>query len=252
MSFSAPLVTTLKGFGTLALDALLPPRCVVCYAAVEQPGALCGSCWEQIDFLAPPLCATCGFPFAFDVGPGTLCGACARETPVFDRARAVLTYNQASRALLLRFKHGDRTEGAPAFARWMLRAGAELIEEADLVVPVPLHRLRLFRRRYNQSALLAQAIARAAELTFAPDLLVRKRNTPPQGRLSPAARRSNVAGAFAIRPGGDAALGGRRVLLIDDVFTSGATVEACSSLLKRNGAATVQVLVLARVVRHEA
>jgi len=233
----------------LAINALLPPRCLACGCVVERPGALCSDCWEGVDFIAPPLCAACGYPFAFEMEAEALCPDCIREQPAYDRARAVMTYNDASKRLLLGFKHGDRTDGAPAYATWLARAGAPLIAEADLILPVPLHWLRLFRRRYNQSALLAQALARHSGLPVATGLLRRRRNTPPQGHLPRSARRQNVAGAFAVAPDARAQLEGRRLLLIDDVLTTGATAEACAKLLKRQGAAAVDVLVLARVLR---
>ena len=233
----------------VALNVLLPPQCLGCARMVEEPGSLCAACWERLDFLAPPHCAACGFPFEFDHGEDTLCGACARIPPVYERARAVLRYDDASRDLILGFKHADRTFAAPAFSRWMARAGAELLEDADLIVPVPLHRLRLLSRRYNQAALLAHGIAKASGITVVPDLLVRTRRTPSQGRLSPARRRRNVRGAFAVKGARAGLLKGRRVLLIDDVLTTGATVSACTRALRRAGAKAADVLTLARVVR---
>ncbi len=245
------LGTAVRALPGLALNALLPPRCLVCGVGVERPGALCGACWRGLSFLAPPFCAACGFPFDFDLGAGTVCGACSREPPGYDRARAVLRYDDVSRGLLLGFKHGDRTEGAPAFGGWLARAGGELIADCDVILPVPLHPRRLFSRRYNQSALLAQALGRATGLPVLPDGLRRTRNTASQGRLSAAARQRNVAGAFRVAPGAAERLGGRRVLLVDDVLTTGATVEACAQALRRAGAAGVDVLTLARVVRPQ-
>lgn len=250
-----PLWGTARSFGQIALNALLPPRCLGCGTGVDRPGALCGLCWEAIDFLAPPLCRQCGYPFELDPGGQTLCGACQAAPPPYARARAVMAYDGGSRELLLRFKHADRTEAAPAFAAWMARAGAELLDDAELVVPVPLHRWRLFRRRFNQAALLANALVQHggyAGVVAAPDLLLRRRNTPSQGRLSTAARRRNVAGAFAVNPRWAERLKGRRVLLVDDVLTTGATAAACAKVLLRRGAAAVDVLTLARVVRPRA
>ena len=160
--------------------------------------------------------------------------------------------SELSKRLLIGFKHADRTEGAPAYGAWLARAGAELLAEADLIAPVPLHWLRLFSRRYNQAALLAQALGRRTEIPVVQDLLQRRRHTPPQGRLSAPARRRNVAGAFAVKPAHKDRLQDRRVLLIDDVLTTGATAAACARVLRRGGAKAVDVLVLARVVRPQA
>jgi ComF family protein len=232
-----------------ALSLVLPPRCLACGEAVDSVGTLCAACWSRLRFLAPPHCAACGYPFEFDGGPGALCGACLREPPAFDRARAVVVYDEASRPLVVAFKHGDRTDAAGAYAAWMARAGAELLADADLIAPVPLHRLRLLYRRYNQSALLAQAIGAASGVAVAHDLLLRKRHTPSQGRLSVAERERNVRGAIAVRGRRAAALRDKRVLLVDDVLTSGATAGACARALLRAGARAVDVLTLARVVR---
>ncbi|MGD1880105.1 MAG: ComF family protein [Kiloniellaceae bacterium] len=229
---------------------------------VEVQGALCPSCWSAITFVADPQCRCCGLPFAFDSetlapsdpgnpgGPGALeCGACLAEPPPFGRARAVMRYDDGSRPLLLGFKHGDRTEAAPPFAAWMARSGAELLAGAEVIAPVPLHWRRLFARRFNQAALLAQALGSRSGLPVVPDLLVRRRATPSQGHLSRAERQRNVAGAFAVNPRRAAALQGRRLLLVDDVMTTGATVSACARAALKGGAAAVDVLVLARALR---
>jgi ComF family protein len=237
--------------GRAVVDALLPPRCLACGRPVGAAGTLCPACWEAVVFLGPPLCRCCGFPFEL-APPDSLCAACHADPPAYDRARAVAAYDAASRGLVLGFKHADRTEAAPAFAVWMARAGAELLADAGLIVPVPLHRWRLFQRRYNQSALLAWQLARLSGVPCVPDLLQRRRNTPSQGRLSPAGRSRNVAGAFRVAPRHAGRLKGRRVLLVDDVLTTGATVAACARVLKRGGAAGVDVLTLARVVRPAA
>ena len=244
----------MKRAGLLLLDALLPPRCLRCGTGTDRPGALCGTCWPAITFLAPPLCARCGYPFETAPAESAICGACAARAPAFDRARAVLAYDDASRELLLGFKHADRTEGAPAYAAWMARAGADLLAEADLIAPVPLHWRRLLHRRYNQAALLARALGRqpGTEAVVVPDLLRRRRVTASQGHLSPAARWRNVQGAFALTARRAARVQGARVLLVDDVLTTGATAEACARLLRRAGAAGVDVLTLARIVRPRA
>jgi len=240
----------LQRAGVRLLDLVLPPRCVACGTAVAEAGALCPICWAAIAFLDPPLCPRCGYPFEYELAEPTLCAACRAAPPVYDRARAVLRYDAGSRAMLLAFKHADRTDLAPAFGRWLARAGADLLAEADLVAPVPLHWTRLFARRYNQAALLARAVAGQAGRPCVADLLVRRRRTRPQssGR---AARARNVAGAFAVPAGKRARVEGRRVLLVDDVRTTGATLDACARALRVAGAAGVDVLTLAMVVRPQ-
>ena len=231
------------------LDALLPPRCLKCRATVTQSGTLCAPCWQSLQFLGEPCCACCGAPFEFAVGEGALCGECLRQPPAFDRARAALRYDGESRGLVLGFKHGDRLHLAPALAGWMRRAGAQLLADADALVPVPLHWTRLFARRYNQSAVLAHGIHRAGGPAVGADWLKRRRATPSQGKRNAVGRRRNGAAAFAVKPG--LALRGKRIVLVDDVFTTGATVSECARVLRRAGAARVDVLTLARTVREE-
>ena len=245
---SPALAPALNRLAASMIDVLLPPRCLACGTAVGKAGVLCAECWRGLTFLGLPCCAICGLPFEFDLGHSVLCGDCARRAPSFDHARAALRYDDASRKLILGFKHGDRLHPAPAFGQWLKRAGAELIRDADLAVPVPLHWTRLFARRYNQAAVLANALRAAGGPPVAPDTLQRARATPPQGRGNREARHRNVAAAFAVRPGHGFA--GKRLLLIDDVFTTGATVSECARILKRAGAARVDVLTLARTVRE--
>lgn len=233
----------------VVLDALLPPHCLACETAVDHFGALCPSCWRRLSFISAPQCALCGVPFEYDLGDDALCAACTARRPAYDRARAVLLYDETSRGLVLGFKHGDRLHGANAFGAWLARAGAPLLAQAELLVPVPLHRRRLFARRYNQAALLAHAAGRASGVKVASDLLKRLRATPSQGGMSASERRRNVRGAFEIAPGREAEVAGRALVLVDDVFTTGATAEACARALKRGGAGRVDVLTLARVVR---
>lgn len=235
------------------LDAVLPPLCLGCNEIVETPGALCVACWQGFSFIAPPFCARCASPFAQDLGADALCGACLARPPRYRRARAALVYDTRSRRLVLPFKHGDRTDIARACGGWMARAGAGLLAEADLVAPVPLHWRRLFMRRYNQAQLLARVVVReapgGAHLRLAPDLLRRRRWTASQTGLRAEQRRGNVRQAFDIHPRWAAELLGKAVLLVDDVLTTGATVEACARILQRGGARHVDVLTLARAVR---
>lgn len=232
------------------LDAFLPPLCLGCSAAVDRPGQLCATCWNGVRFIAPPVCAVCGAPFELETPEGTVCGVCLQNPPAFGRARAVFSYEGVGRDLVLGFKLADRTFAAPAFAAWLERAGAPLIAEADLLVPVPLHRWRLLGRRFNQAALIAHALARRTGRAWLPDALLRTRATPSQSRLSAAERARNVRGAFRVRPGAKASLEGRRVLLIDDVLTTGATAGACATALLKAGATSVDVLTLARRDRN--
>ena len=178
----------LRRIGRAVVDGVLPPRCLACGETIGEPDALCGRCWTGITFFAPPWCAACGAPFEHPMGEDAMCGACASERRSWDRARAVLRYDKHSRHLVLGLKHGDRTHVAGAFGRWMHRTGSDVLARADLLVPVPLHWTRLFQRRYNQAALLAQAIRAAGGPEVAADWLVRRRRTPMQGRLGPAAR----------------------------------------------------------------
>jgi ComF family protein len=239
--------------GRMLLDSVLPPLCLGCNEIVETPGALCAACWQGFSFVAPPYCARCAAPFVEDRGGGALCGACLARPPRYRRARAALIYDTRSRRLLLPFKHGDRTDIARACGRWMARAGGELLAEADLVAPVPLHWRRLFTRRYNQAQLLARVAVREAAVgarpRLAPDLLRRRRWTGSQSGLRAEERRGNVRQAFDIHPRWVAEVAGKTVLLVDDVLTTGATVEACTRVLQRGGARHVDVLTLARVVR---
>ncbi len=235
--------------GRALLDLLLPPRCVACDQPVDAPGQLCADCFRQTGFITEPLCVRCGVPFASAAlgGRDGICPGCRLVPPVFHRARAALRYDPQGRRLILPFKHADRTEIAGALAPHMARAGAALLHEADLLVPVPLHRARLFRRRYNQAALLAKAVGRLAGRPWLPDALLRRRATASLGEKSAAERAVEVAGAFAVRPSRARHLAGKRVLLIDDVMTSGATANACAAVLLAAGAVSVDVLVAARV-----
>jgi len=227
----------------------LPPSCVCCGEPVTVQGLLCVDCFRLTGFITEPCCARCGVPFASAAqgGPDRLCPACREVPPVFDRARAALRYDGQARRLLLPFKHADRAEMAWTLVPHMARAGAALLRQADVLVAVPLHRRRLFLRRYNQAVLLARGLARAARKPVLPDALVRVRATASLGAKSAAQRATEIAGAFAVRPSRVARLAGRRVLLIDDVMTSGATVNACALALKLAGASGVDVLVAARV-----
>jgi len=230
------------------LDAVLPPLCLGCNEIVAEPGALCAACWPAFSFIAAPHCSRCGTPFTEPVDK-VQCGTCLRWPPRFRKARAVLVYDDESKRVVLPFKHGDRTDMARSCGRWMARAGGELLAEAELIAPVPLHWRRLFTRRYNQALLLARAVARHGAAELAPDLLRRERWTGSQGKLRAEERRRNVRRAFTLHPRWQEAVKGKAVLLVDDVLTTGATVDACTLVLQRAGARHVDVLTLARAVR---
>jgi ComF family protein len=240
----------LAGLGHAVLDLLLPPRCLACGDLVEAQGRLCAECWAEIAFVLGRQCRACGVPLPNVSADAPICGHCLDEPPVFERARSALRYDGVARRLVLRFKHGDRIDGTPTYAAWMVRAGAELVAAADLVIPVPLHRWRLVQRSYNQSALLAQAIGRRSGKPVLVDGLVKRRATRSQQTLGAAERRRNVTGDdFTLGPPGHPAIADRRVLLVDDVLTTGSTANACARCLLAGGAAAVDVLTLARVVR---
>jgi ComF family protein len=239
----------LRQVGRLALDLLLPPRCAACDNVVRVHGQLCAACFGRTNFITAPFCVRCGVPFAsVDQGGGEgLCPGCRAHPPLFRQARAALRYDDQGRRLILPLKHGDRTELAQILAPTMMRAGAALLVRTDVLVPVPLHRRRLFQRRYNQAAVLAYAVGRLADRQVLPDALVRTRRTAPLDEKSPEERAREVAGSFAIRRSRAEQIVGRTVLLVDDVLTSGATANACSAALLEAGASAVDVLVAARV-----
>jgi len=232
----------------LALDVALPPLCPSCREPLGDGVGLCAACWSKQIVIEPPYCARLGIPFSYDPGPGLLSMEAIANPPAYDRARAAVRYDDIARALVLTFKYGDRLDLAPMIGRWMARAGRELLTDADALIPVPLHWRRLWARRFNQSAALARAISGASGVPVLDGALKRVRATPQQVGLSKTERADNVQGAFRVPAEQKFKIAGRRLVLIDDVLTSGATVDTCARALLRAGAGHVDVLIFARVV----
>jgi ComF family protein len=229
-----------------ALDLALPPLCAACREPVEGRG-LCPACWSKLSFITRPYCERLGIPFVYDPGPGILSMEAIAAPPTYHRARAAVRFDEISRALVHALKYADRLDLAPMMGRWIAHAGRELLAEADALVPVPLHWRRLWARRFNQSAMLAAAISSQTGVPVAANALKRVKPTVQQFGLSRTERAANVQGAFRVPPEGKAAVTRRRLVLIDDVLTTGATLDGCARALLRAGAANVDVLVFARV-----
>ena len=241
-----------KAAQTLALHTLnlfYPPACMSCRGAVSAAHTLCPTCWTQVRFIERPYCERLGTPFAQDLGPGLLSPECMADPPVWNRARAVCAFDEGpARHIVYRFKYWDRMEVAHPVGLWMARAGADLLEEADLLIPVPLHRMRLASRRFNQAMALAQSVSDNCGVPVDAHVLERNKPTPPQVGLSKLQRAVNLQGAFSVGEEAKMRISGRRLVLVDDVLTTGSTTNAAARVLLRSGAANVDVLTFARVV----
>lgn len=234
---------------TRALNLFFPPQCLLCHAIIPEEGALCVTCWDNVTFIEAPMCACCGLPFEYGMEPCMICAECMKEEPSFTKARACMYYDDASRFLVTALKYHDRTALAHTYGRWLARTGAEILADADIIIPVPLHYWRMFRRRYNQSALLADALAKNCTLPVYKDALCRVKFTRPQTGLNRRQRKANLRAAFCIKDKSKALLQNKIVVLIDDVYTTGTTLQACAKvLLKEGGAREVRALTLARRV----
>lgn len=243
MNFGAPQ-RALARVGAGITDLVWPPRSLLSDARVAKAGTIEPDLWQALAFLYGSSCSTCGVPLPDATSPESICPVCLASPPQCRFIRAALAYDDVSKPLVLAMKHGARKDGVRVFANWMIEA-APFAKDADLIVPIPLHWTRLWARGYNQAGWLGQAIARQLGKPFAPLTLLRKRATPSQNGLSSAGRARNVEGAFTVTQD----ITGKRILLVDDVYTTGATINACAKALLRAGAATVDGVAMARVVR---
>lgn len=252
MKTEIDLFNPLKYQVNTVFDWVLPAVCPATGQLIDSHGLVSFDLWRDIHFITDPKCASCGVPFPYQTGQEgqeLICGECIAKPKLYDRASSAILYNDASRSLILKYKHGDKTQMTPIFVPWMMRAGQGMLAQCDMVMPVPLHPFRLLRRLYNQSGLLASAIAQMAGRPYDALTLRRVIHTAPQGNKGVRSRKSNVSKAFDIKVDRSHICEGKHIVLVDDVLTSGATVEACAKTLKKAGAASVSVLTLARVTR---
>lgn len=231
-------------------DTAFPPRCPSCRGNVAADGNFCAECFPKLRMISAPLCDICGIPFIIPVEAGTQCPHCLETLPKFDRARAVMVYDNISAPLITALKFHDQWTNVNRMVQMMLATGNSLLADTDAILPVPLHWRRLIGRKYNQSALLAYGLSKATNIPCVTDVLRRVRPTPPQMRLDRATRLRNVRRAFAVDAAAAAQIKGKTLLLVDDVVTTGATADACARVLKKAGAKEVRVLSLARTVKE--
>lgn len=241
----------IKVAGTLInsiVDTILPVRCIACSQVVWDQAGVCAACWSTLTFVEMPFCQVCGHPFEHHIEDVGICAGCLSTPPPYTLARACFIYNEASRSMILRFKHSDETFLAHYFAMWLNRLIRTNGLQADMVIPVPLHWKRLFTRKYNQAALIASCVANNLKIPFDPFILTRPSSTQSQGHLSRNQRKLNVKGAFNVPEHLRHKLLNKRVILIDDVLTTGATINECSKILKKAGVWEIYVLTVGRVV----
>jgi ComF family protein len=245
-----PPLLQLKHYWQQTLDIIFPPRCLLCHSLVSEIGALCASCWQKMTFNTPPHCAICSEPFPYEAGEAALCGNCIAKPPSFAKLHTVFHYDEHSKTLIHNLKYGDKTHTARYFGTWMARVGQPSLAQADMLVPVPLHKFRLLRRHFNQAALLAREIGCISGVPVYPQLLLRTRHTPPQAGLSSKERIRNVRGVFKLHPNYATLVKDKHIILIDDVMTTGATLSACAKIVLKAGASKVSILTLAKTIKR--
>lgn len=229
------------------LDILYPPKCLGCYTLVENQESLCSDCWKKINFIQNPQCKICGYPFHYQKEENFLCVPCIRKEPSYDKARAVFIYDENSSYLIKNFKYNDNLVGCNLYARWLANIGKDILPNS-ILIPIPLHPVRLFIRKYNQAALIANTLGRIKNLPVLTDGLIRNRYIKPQYTLNNKQRFLNVKGVFNFNKKYNSLIKGKNIILIDDVMTTGATVEECSKVLKKETSAKIFVLTLAKTI----
>ena len=236
----------MKKIECFILNLLCPPRCPICQEAVDKVHCLCPTCYEKLNFITAPCCEICGRPFEYAAFDSVICGACLKKKPKFSMARSILEYDDFSKQLILAFKHGDRTDLTPILAKFLTLADKHIFDDIDMIVPVPLHWTRRFNRQYNQAALLGKALGKLKSISFQPLVLKRVRRTESQGHKHRKQREQNIKGAFkVVKPD---IIRDKTVLLIDDVMTTGATLNECAKVLRRSGVKDVKVITVYRVI----
>ncbi len=229
------------------LNTIFPKTCLICNKIING-GHFCVEDWNKLHFLQKPACDICFQPFEFNVKSQTICGKCSQKRPKYFKALAVLNYDESSKTLITKFKYFDQINLAKYFAELMFKQAKEILPNIDFIVPIPLHKLRIINRKYNQSALLAKNIVTLSDKKALLDLLIRTKNNKPQALLSQKARKKNVAGIFAVKKKYFEEIKGKNILLIDDVITTGATVESCCKVLEQHGVSKIYVLTLAKTI----
>lgn len=228
-------------------DIIFPAKCIVCNALSTSDLLLCASCWKEIEFITEPGCSACGFPFDFDMGADALCVSCVKSRPYFDRAFAAFRYTTSSKAFVYKLKYQDQLYIAAFFARFITNKLRNFYEYR-IVIPVPMHRNKLRKRLYNQSAILARQVAKTLRLDYFPNILIKTKDTIAQSKLNRERRKQNIVNSFAVLEDYKNIIKGHNVILIDDVYTTGATVNECSKILKKAGCKKILVVTMARVV----